>query len=78
LYNPQTRQSSLYSATSKGGPIYPPQIGEFYAQDTLNGKSVLVRFIWLATNTNSPHFEPSVSEDGGKTWEVTWIDTKLA
>jgi hypothetical protein len=80
LYNPQTRQWSLYWATSKGGPIYPPQIGEFkngrgefYAQDTLNGKSAFVRFIWSATNTNSPHFEQSFSEDGGRTWEVNWI-----
>jgi hypothetical protein len=80
LYNPQSRQWSLYWANSKGGPIFPPQIGEFkngrgefYAQDTLNGKSIFVRFIWSATNTNSPHFEQSFSEDGGKTWEVNWI-----
>ena len=38
LYNPQTHRSSLYSATSKGGPIYPPQTGEFYVQKTPNGK----------------------------------------
>jgi hypothetical protein len=25
------------------------------------------------TNTDSPHFEESFSEDGGKTWEVNWI-----
>jgi len=80
LYNPQTRQWSLYWANSKGGPIYPPQIGEFkngrgefYAQDMLNGKSIFVRFIWSETNTNKPHFEQSFSEDGGKTWEVNWI-----
>jgi hypothetical protein len=23
--------------------------------------------------TNSPHFEQSFSDDGGKTWEVNWI-----
>jgi hypothetical protein len=80
LHNPQTHQWSLYWANSKGGPIFPPQIGEFkngrgefYAQDTLNGKSIFVRFIWSATDTNSPHFEQSFSEDGGKTWEVNWI-----
>jgi hypothetical protein len=73
LYNPQTRQWSLYWANSKGGPIFPPQIGEFYAQDTLNSKSIFVRFIWSETNSNSPHFEQSFSEDGGKTWEVNWI-----
>jgi len=80
LYNPESHQWSLYWANSKGGPIFPPQIGEFkngrgefYAQDMLNGKSIFVRFVWSNTNTNTPHFEQSFSDDGGKTWEVNWI-----
>ncbi len=80
LYNPQSHQWSLYWANSKNGTIDPPQIGqfkngrgEFFGQDTLNGKAILVRFIWADTTTNSPHFEQSFSDDGGKTWEVNWI-----
>jgi hypothetical protein len=80
LYNPQTQQWSLYWANSKDGAMAPPQIGqfkngvgEFYAQDTLNGKQIFVRFIWSKTDSNSPHFEQSFSDDGGKTWEVNWI-----
>jgi hypothetical protein len=80
LYNPQSHQWSLYWATSKGGPIYPPQIGEFkngrgefFGQDTLNGKAIFIRFVWSDTTTNTPHFEQSFSDDGGKTWEVNWI-----
>jgi hypothetical protein len=80
LYNPQSHQWRLYWANSKTGILDPPQIGEFkngrgefYAQDTWNGKAILVRFIWSNTTTNSPHFEQSYSEDGGKTWEVNWI-----
>ncbi len=79
-YNPQTHQWSLYWANSKDGAMVPPQIGqfkdgrgEFYAQDTLNGKSIFVRFVWTAMNSSSPHFEQSFSADGGKTWEVNWI-----
>ncbi len=79
-YNPQTREWSLYWANSKDGKVVVPQIGqfegstgEFYAQDTLNGKSIFVRFIWSKTDTSVPHFEQSFSEDGGKTWEVNWI-----
>jgi hypothetical protein len=79
-YNPQTRQWSLYWANSKDGTVVPPQIGqfkdgigEFYAQDTLNGKSIFVRFVWSKTGTSSPHFEQSFSDDGGKTWELNWI-----
>jgi hypothetical protein len=82
LYDPQTHQWSLYWATSKSGSMGPPTIGEFKNGrgeffDTEpsgpNGKAVLVRFIWSKTDTNSPHFEQSFSEDGGKTWEVNWI-----
>ena len=79
-YNPQSHQWRLYWANSKTGIMDPPQIGkfqngrgEFYAQDTINGKTVFIRFIWSDTTTNTPHFEQSFSEDGGKTWEVNWI-----
>jgi hypothetical protein len=80
LYNPESHQWSLYWASSKDGKMFPPQIGEFkngrgefYAQDTLNGKLIYVRFIWSNTTSNTPHFEQSFSDDGGKTWEVNWI-----
>ena len=79
-YNPQTHQWSLYWANSKDGTVVPPQVGqfknglgEFYGQDTLNGKLIYIRFVWSKTDTNMPHFEQSFSEDGGKTWEVNWI-----
>jgi hypothetical protein len=80
LYNPQTRQWSLYWANSKDGTVVPAQIGafrdgvgEFYGWDSLNGRPILVRFIWSKTNSNSPHFEQAFSADGGRTWEVNWI-----
>ena len=60
-FNPQTRQWNLYWANSKDGIMVPPQIGqfkdgvgEFYAQDTLNGKSIFVRFIWSKTDSGIP------------------------
>src|SRR6185437_9683754 len=81
LYNPQTRQWSLYWGTSKAGALGGPPnvgefsngVGEFYAQDTYNGRYVLIRYIWSRITANSAHFEQSFSEDGGKTWEVNWI-----
>jgi len=80
LYNPQTREWSLYWANSRTGKMDPPQVGrfkdgqgEFYAMDTLNGQTILVRFIWSRTHSSSPHFEQAFSSDGGKTWEVNWI-----
>jgi hypothetical protein len=80
LFNPHSHQWRLYWANSKVGILDPPQIGrftngvgEFYAQDTLDGKVILVRFAWSKTTSNSPHFEQSYSADGGRTWEVNWI-----
>ena len=80
LYNPESHQWSLYWATSKTGTLAVPTIGEFknghgefYDHEPINGRMVLVRFIWSKTDTDRPHFEQSFSEDGGKTWEVNWI-----
>jgi hypothetical protein len=80
LYNPQTHEWRLYWANGQKGIMDVPQIGrfvngrgEFYAQDTIEGKTLWVRFIWSQTDSKSPHFEQSYSEDGGKTWEVNWI-----
>ncbi len=82
LYDPKSHQWSLYWATSKSGAMGPPAIGEFKNGrgeffDTEpsgpNGRAILVRFVWTNTTTNSPHFEQSFSDDGGKTWEVNWI-----
>lgn len=80
LYNPKYHQWRLYWANSKDGIVAVPQIGEFdnghgnfYAQDTLDERAILVRFDWTALASASPHFEQSFSIDGGKTWEVNWI-----
>lgn len=80
VYNPQSHQWRLYWANRKVGILDPPQVGEFkggrgefYAQDTYDGKTILIRFVWTNLTTNSPHFEQSFSDDGGKTWEVNWI-----
>jgi len=83
LYNPQTRQWSLYWANSKVGFIDgPPQVGEFkngrgefYAQDTFKGRAILIRYVWSDITANSAHFEQSFSDDGGQTWEVNWISS---
>jgi hypothetical protein len=81
LYNPKTHQWTIYWANSKNGTIDPaPQVGqfanghgEFYGQNTLDGKSIYVRFVWSNTRSASPHFEQAYSADGGKTWETNWI-----
>lgn len=82
LYNPESRQWSLNFANSAGGTMSIPTIGEFrngrgefYDQETLNGRAILVRFVISDITPNSCRFEQAFSDDGGKTWEVNWIAT---
>jgi len=86
LYNPQSHQWSLNFANINQGTLTPPTIGEFkdgrgefFNQDTLNGTSILVRFVISDITPTSCRFEQAFSVDGGKTWEVNWIaiDTRL-
>jgi hypothetical protein len=86
LYNPQSRQWSLNAANSSGGTLSQPTIGEFrhgrgefFDQETFNGRTILVRNVWSDITANSCRFEQAFSDDGGKTWETNWIavDTRV-
>jgi hypothetical protein len=80
-YNPAAHQWYIDFATPNVGTLGIPGIGEFkngradfYDYEPINGKSVLVRFsIWSIT-PNTAQSEQAFSEDGGKTWEVNWIN----
>lgn len=82
LYNPESHQWSLNFANSRGGTLGQPTIGEFkngrgefFDQETFNGRAILVRFVISDITPNSCRFEQAFSADGGKTWEVNWIAT---
>ena len=86
LYNPEARQWSLNFSNVTGGTMAIPTVGEFkegrgefYAQEILGGRSILVRFVISEFNRESAHFEQAFSDDGGKTWETNWIavDSRL-
>lgn len=86
LYNPQSRQWSLNYANSAVGTTGVPTVGEFkngrgefYSQETFNGRTILVRNIWSDITPDSCRFEQAFSDDGGRTWEVNWIavDTRV-
>lgn len=86
LYNPESRQWSLNFSNAGSGTLSPPTIGEFkngrgefYNQETLNGRAILVRFVISDITADSCRFEQAFSDDGGKTWEVNWIavDTRI-
>jgi len=86
LYHPESKQWSLHFANAANGEMTQPTVGEFrngrgefYDQETFNGRAVLVRFVISDITADSCRFEQSFSDDGGKTWEVNWIavDTRV-
>jgi hypothetical protein len=83
LYNPQTHKWSINVANSAAGTLSPPAIGEFnngrgefYDQEELNGRPILVRFGVSDITPNSCRFDQAFSADWGKNWEVNLIVTE--
>ena len=86
LYDPEARQWSLNFANISNGQLTAPSIGafkngrgEFYNQDTYNGRAIFVRFVITKITDDQYRFEQSFSDDGGQTWEPNWIaiDTRV-
>jgi hypothetical protein len=82
LYSPQSHQWSLNFSNSNLGILSQPTIGEFkdgrgefFDQETLDGRAIYVRFVIWPITPDSCRFEQAFSRDGGKTWEVNWIAT---
>ena len=74
LYNPQSHQWSLNFASGSGGGLSQPTIGEFrngrgefFDQETLDGRAIFVRFVITDITPETCRFEQSFSADGGKT-----------
>jgi hypothetical protein len=87
LYNPESHQWSLNFASSAGGSMSVPTVGEFqsgrgefYDQEPFKGRMILVRNVFSDITANSYRFEQAFSDDGGKNWEINWIavDTRIA
>ena len=82
LYNPESHQWSLNFANSRVGTMSTPTIGEFkdgrgefFDQETLDGRAILVRFVIKDVTPDACRFEQYFSDDGGKSWELNWVAT---
>lgn len=80
LYDPKARQWSQTFISSATGTFSGSLIGSFkdgrgelYAQDTFNGRAVLIRGVWSDTTPNVHRYEESYSNDGGATWHPALI-----
>ena len=82
LFNPKTKLWSIYWVDSNVVMLDVPQVGsfngrvgEFLARDVFEGKPVIVKFRWDATDAENPVWRQAFSADEGKTWEWNWSMT---
>jgi hypothetical protein len=79
MYDPGARQwGQTYFASTHPLPAttlvgsFNGERGELYAQDTANGRSVLVRGTWSEIKPDSHRYQEAFSADGGRTWETAF------
>lgn len=80
LYNPRTRQWTIYWVTNQTGVLQPPVVGSFAGgigvfegHDELDGRPIVVRYTWSNITKTSARWEQDFSPDEGRTWEKNWI-----
>lgn len=78
--DPQTGLWSIWWHDGRSGHVDPPVqgvfedgVGQFFAEDTLHGRPICVRFIWSDMTPISARWEQAFSADGGGTWETNWM-----
>lgn len=80
LYNAEAHQWNINFTNSSSATFGTPcvgefknGIGEFYSQDTINGRVILVRVTWSDIKPDTHKFEQAFSDNGGKTWETNFV-----
>lgn len=80
LYAPAAHQWRQYFASSDEGVVETPSVGEFkngrgefYDQESYQGRAILMRGIWSNITPNAHRYEQAFSQDGGKTWETNFV-----
>jgi hypothetical protein len=81
-FNPTTHEWNIDFATPNVGMVGAvPGVGQFkngrvdfYDYELINGRSVLVRFSMWSLDVDAAQSEQAFSDDGGKTWEINWIN----
>jgi hypothetical protein len=81
FFDPEKKRWWIYWAdTRRCGALDPPVFGTFsgdtgffVGEDVLEGRPILVRFIWSRVTTTTPRWEQAFSDDDGETWETNWV-----
>ncbi len=80
-FNPASGDWSIWWLDGRRpGQLDPPVVGSFsdgigtfFADDTLDGIPIRVRFVWSLIGAQSCRWEQAFSADGGTTWETNWV-----
>jgi hypothetical protein len=80
-FDPKARRWSIWWLDSRSpGALDVPVVGAFehgtgtfIANDTIEGKPIVVRFLWSVPEPDRPRWEQAFSPDGGQTWETNWV-----
>lgn len=80
LYDPAAHQWSQNYVDSSDGKMEAPSIGEyrdgkleFYSQETIDGRAMLLRGTWTIISKNLHTYEIARSNDGGRSWHTSFI-----
>lgn len=79
-FDPASKQWAIWWLDSRNphqldAPVrgsFKDGLGTFYADDTLIGKPIRVRFTWSDITPASCRWQQAFSADGGITWETNW------
>lgn len=80
LYDAVSGEWSIYWSASTGrGRFDVPMVGrfegtrgEFHAQEVVQERHILSRFIWTVERAAACRWEQAYSDDGGRSWETNW------
>jgi hypothetical protein len=79
LFDPQTREWTIYWVNSTTYELFPPVRGKWengscwlVGEDEYDGRPILASYSWSDVTETTAHWEQSFSTDGGETWELNW------
>jgi hypothetical protein len=78
--DPASDRWSIWWFDSRDAGLGPPVqgrfeggVGTFFGDDLLDGRPIVMRFIWSGITADAAQWEQAFSPDRGTTWETNWV-----
>lgn len=65
--------SNAHSLENPGVGRFQGKVGDFFSDDTFEGKPIKVRGRFTSTSDGLAQWEQAFSPDAGQTWETNWV-----